>query len=370
MLNLNSNLDLDIKSFLRWWRRELSFLVPEKIKRLFNDRHGFLIIRPDGQQLSLSYQLGEQTDFIAKIDRNEVGITYYKTLAASDERLLKATPLIRLSMQDAVSRELTLPAAAKENLTQVIAYELDRYTPFKADQVYFSVQPLTGNTEQDQLNVLLVLTMRDFLDVLYEDVKALGLSPLFVDYQGVPNNLDPVVLSYNLLPEKFQQKTPKTPRLIYASLMTTSVVLLVSVLVMPVWLEYQTVNALTEKVRVIEKDAKKIKSLQAEMDAIINESQKLLDEKNAVPMVVGMLDSLSTIIKDDTWLAYLQYSDNHLQIQGESPAASTLIGILEASDFFTNARFVSPVTQNNVSKLERFQITVDSKKTGRVDDNP
>ena len=151
---------------------------------------------------------------------------------------------------------------------------------------------------------------------------------------------------------------------------TLGVVLLVSVLVMPVWLEYQTVNALTEKVRVIEKDAKKIKSLQAEMDAIINESQKLLDEKNAVPMVVGMLDSLSTIIKDDTWLAYLQYSDNHLQIQGESPAASTLIGILEASDFFTNARFVSPVTQNNVSKLERFQITVDSKKTGRVDDNP
>lgn len=369
MLNLNSNLDLDVKSFLRWWQRELSFLVPEKIKRLFNDRHGFLIIHPEGQQLSLSYQLGEQTDFIARIDRNDVGIAYYKTLAASDERLLKATPLIRLGMQDAVSRELTLPAAAKENLTQVIAYELDRYTPFKVDQVYFSVKP-TGHTEQDQLNVLLILTMRDFLDVLYEDVKALGLSPLFVDYQGVPNHLAPVDIAYNLLPEKFQQKTPKTPKLIYASLIALSVMLLVSVCVMPVWLEYQTVNALTEKVRIIEKDAKKIKTLQAEMDAIINESQKLLDEKNAAPLVVGMLDSLSTIIKDDTWLAYLQYSDNHLQIQGESPAASTLIGILEASDFFTNARFVSPVTQNNVSKLERFQITVDSKTTGRVDENP
>jgi general secretion pathway protein L len=73
-----------------------------------------------------------------------------------------------------------------------------------------------------------------------------------------------------------------------------------------------------------------------------------------------MLNTLSTLIKDDTWLTYAQYADGHLQIQGESPAASNLISVLEASDLFANARFVSPVTQDNVSKQERFQITVDT----------
>jgi general secretion pathway protein L len=80
-----------------------------------------------------------------------------------------------------------------------------------------------------------------------------------------------------------------------------------------------------------------------------------------------MLNTLSSLIKDDTWLSYAQYSDGHIQIQGESPAASTLIAVLEASELFANARFASPVTQDRISKLERFQITVDVAKAGGID---
>ncbi len=369
MLNLNSNINLDFKTFLRWWRRELGFLVPEKIKRLFNDKQGFLIISTEVHKLVITYLLDEHETVIAKIDRNEAGIAYYKALQANDERLTKANVILRLTGQEAICRELALPAAAKENLHQVVAYELDRYTPFKAEQVYFAVKPIDGATEQGQLKAMLVLTTREVLDGLYEDITALALSPLFADYQGAANPLDNLDDSYNLLPEKFRQKTAKTPRLIHTALLALVALLAAAALVTPVWLEYQTVNALTEKVKVIEKDAKKIKALQSEIDTMIDETQKLIDEKNATPMVVDMLNTLSTIIKDDTWLSYLQYSDNHLQIQGESPAASTLIGVLEASELFTKARFVSPVTQNNVSKLERFQITVDTTKAEVVNAN-
>jgi general secretion pathway protein L len=96
-----------------------------------------------------------------------------------------------------------------------------------------------------------------------------------------------------------------------------------------------------------------------EIDAMVDETRLLIAEKKAAPAVVEMLNTLSTIIKDDTWLGYAQYSDGHLQLQGESPAASALIGVLEDSELFANARFVSPITQDKVSKLERFQITVD-----------
>jgi len=85
----------------------------------------------------------------------------------------------------------------------------------------------------------------------------------------------------------------------------------------------------------------------------------LIAEKNAAPPVIEMLNTLSALIKDNTWLSYAQYSDGHLQIQGESPAASALIGVLEDSELFADARFVSPVTQDKASGQERFQITVD-----------
>lgn len=364
MLNLNSTIDMDFKTFLRWWRRELSFLVPEKIKQLVSDRQGFIIISPEGGQFTLTYLYKQHYEALATIERNEAGIAHFKSLLANDERLAKADVVLRLTNGHAIQKELALPAAAKENLVQVLAYELDRYTPFKADQVYFSVKPLEGVNEAGQIRVMLILTPRESLDGFYEDIKALGLSPLLADYQGLANDLEDGDDYYNLLPEKLRQKTANTPRLINLALITSVFLLLGAVLVMPLWFEYRTVNALEQKIGAIEKEAKKIKALQQEIDAEIDETRKLLDVKSSTPAVIVMLDKLSELIKDDTWLAYLQYSDGHLQLQGESPAASTLISVLEAADLFANARFVSPVTQDNVSKLERFQITVDVTKDG------
>jgi len=372
MLDLNSTIDMDFKTFLRWWRRELEFLVPEKIKQLVNDKRGYIIISPlgngvsEGARMTLTYTLDGQAEHLATLERNESAIAQYKALQEHDERLAKATVILRLTGQYAIQKDLGLPAAAKENLHQVLAYELDRYTPFKAEQVYFSVKLADKANEPGQIKVTLILTTREFLDGFYEDVKALGLSPLFADYEGSPNDIEDSYDYYNLLPERLREKTASASRLVYSGLAVSVLLLLVAVLVMPVWFEYQTVNLLEEKITAIEKEAKKIKSQQSEIDAVIDETRNLLDEKSSTPAVVVMLNELSKLIKDDTWLGYLQYSDGHLQLQGESPTASTLLSVLEDSEMFANARFVSPVTQDNISKLERFQITVDVTKAGGI----
>ena len=361
MLNLNSTIDLDFKQFFRWWKRELAFLVPEKIKQLVSNKQGFIIVSPEGSQLVLTYISDGQIEPLATLNRGAKDLTFQR-LYEQDERLAKANIILRLTGQDAIQKELSLPAAAKENLSQVVAYELDRYTPFKAEQVYFAVKPLDGMNEPGQIRVMLILTTREVLDGLYEDINVLGLSPLFADYEGSANNLDNLDYAYNLLPERLRQKTAKMPRLIYSALITLTCLLLAAVIVMPVWFEYQTVNALQLKADSLEKDAKKVKALQSDIDAMIAETRQLLKEKSTTPEVIVMLNTLSSLIKDDTWLSYAQYSDGHLQIQGESPAASTLIAVLEASKLFVNARFASPVTQDRISKLERFQITVDVAK--------
>jgi general secretion pathway protein L len=363
MLNLNSTIDLEFKQFFRWWKRELGFLVPDKIKQLVDDKQGYIIVRPEGSQLILTYILDGQVEPLATLDRGTRDLTF-QGLYEKDERLTKAQIILRLTGQDAIQKELSLPAAAKENLYQVVAYELDRYTPFKVDQVYFAVKPLGGVNEPGQIRVMLILSTREVLDGLYGDIKAMGLSLLFADYEGSANNLDSLDDSYNLLPERLRQKTAKMPRLIHSALITLTCLLLVAVIAMPVWFEYQTVNALQLKADSLEKDAKKVKALQSDIDAVIDETRQLIEEKKATPEVIVMLNTLSSLIKDDTWLSYAQYSDGHLQIQGESPAASSLIAVLEASELFVNARFASPLTQDSISKLERFQITVDVGKAG------
>ena len=361
MLNLNSTIDLSFKQFLSWWQRELAFLVPEKIKQLVGDKQGFIIVSPQVSQLVLTYTQNGQSEQLATLDRGVRDLTF-QGLYEIDERLAKARVIIRLTSEDAIQKELGFPAAAKENLYQVVAYERDRYTPFKAEQVYFAVKVLEGVNEPGQIRVMLILTTREILDAIYEDVKAMGLSPIFADCEGLANDLDNLNYAYNLLPEKLRQKTANMPRLIHAALITLTGLLLVAAIGLPLWFEYQTDNVLQLKADALEKDAKKVKALQSEIDAVIDESRQLIKEKAATPEMIVILNALSALIKDDTWLSYLQYSDGHLQIQGESPAASTLIAVLEDSELFVNARFASPVTQDSISKLERFQITVDVAK--------
>ena len=157
--------------------------------------------------------------------------------------------------------------------------------------------------------------------------------------------------------------TSKTPNLMYAALAGTVILLLLAVLFLPVLFEYQTVTLLEEKIGGIEKEAKKIKGMQAGLDEVIAENEELINAKNASPPVIEMLNTLSALIKDDnTWLTYLQFADGHLQIQGESPSASGLIAVLEDSEIFANAKFVSPVTQDTTTGFERFQITADIVK--------
>jgi general secretion pathway protein L len=361
MLNLNSTIDLDIKTFLHWWRHELGFLVPAKIRDIFSNKQGFIIVTAtENQQFNLRYQFDGQSEHLTTLEPDKSTNTPLKDLLAKDERLGKAKIILRLTGKDAIQKELALPIAAKENIDQVIAYELDRYTPFKADQVYFAVKRFPKQLNSaDQFRVLLVLTTKETLNELYDTVKAQGIVPMIADYEDVANDFEQEKNAYNLLPENLRAKVAKLPQIIHSTLISLVFLLLTMVIVLPVWFEYQAVEALTIKVKKVEKEAKKIKALQAEMAVLVEETQQLIDEKNSTPSVLAMLGNLSSLMKDDTWLAYLQYADRRLQIQGESPAASTLIAVLEESKIFKNAVFVSPVTQDSVSKQEHFQITVE-----------
>jgi general secretion pathway protein L len=369
MANLNSTIELDYKKFLRWWWRELSFFIPEKIKQLISNDAGLIIVSPIAQQLQLHYENNGHSELIASLERGEASSLTFKNYYDKDERLAKAKIVLRLNASQAVQKELSLPLAAKENLAQVVAYELDRYTPFKAEQVYFAVKLLSIDNEAGQLRALLILTTREVVDTLYDDLNSLGLIAQFIDVAGTDNDYVLDNNPYNLLPERLREKTSNAPRIIYGALSFAIILLFIGTLVMPVWFEYSAVQLLEESIKSIEKEAKGIKAQQQEIDDMMEETRQLIAEKTAAPPLIKILNELSVLIKDDTSLSYLQYSEGHLQIQGESPVASNLISVLEASDLFSNTRFVSPVTQDTVTKLERFQITVDSIGAKKSDDN-
>src|SRR5205814_4112471 len=45
--------------------------------------------------------------------------------------------VVALNARQILRKELVLPAAVEENLAQALAYDLDRHTPFRPEQLYF-----------------------------------------------------------------------------------------------------------------------------------------------------------------------------------------------------------------------------------------
>ena len=105
-----------------------------------------------------------------------------------------------ISLSPRIKKILYLPAAAKENINQVISFELDKYTPFNSGQVYFALKPL-GKEENGQIKVLLVLTPKEILDAIYLQLNSAEIYPDIVDYVEEANDFSTDLEIYNLLPE-------------------------------------------------------------------------------------------------------------------------------------------------------------------------
>lgn len=357
-MNLNSTINFDFKYFWRWWLRELAFLVPEKIRKALSEKSGYLYISINDNSIRFYRMQEQEKQSIIVLDQvADLASSYQKILSLHPE-FTKAHLVLRLEHDQALSKIIYLPLAAKENLRQVVAFEMDKFLPFTADQVYFDIKTI-GRTQDGQLLVLLVVSPKSIMDKVIWQLREGKAFPEIIDFQGAPNDFDNDTAIYNLLPEWEKPVRNKLAQITHGFLGITLLMLVIAVLIFPVWHSEQTISALRERLSQVEKESRLVQTRQLEVDEIISETERLIALKNTTPSLLELLETLTKLVPDDTALTHLQYNDERLQIQGQSPAASALISLLEASPLFSNARFVSPLTQDRRTGLERFQLSVD-----------
>jgi|UniRef100_A0A7C3WHB7 Tfp pilus assembly protein PilN len=108
-----------------------------------------------------------------------------EALVPEIKELLLAWGLHSLPVSLAVSpqmgfvRQVTLPRVARENLAKVLDYELDRFLPLSADQLYFDYQ-IIRETETD-LHITLMALPRTLIESWLNMCAELGLNPISVE---------------------------------------------------------------------------------------------------------------------------------------------------------------------------------------------
>jgi general secretion pathway protein L len=63
-----------------------------------------------------------------------------------------------------IFKRITLPAPTEENLKEVLGYEMDRYTPFALEDVFFDYKIVARDEAHDSIHVLLMVVKKSVID--------------------------------------------------------------------------------------------------------------------------------------------------------------------------------------------------------------
>ncbi len=357
MVSLDTAIEIDIRGFFKWWRSELAFLIPSWLRKMVTETYDCLIVSKQGDYFELQLLSDDPRNEFGRIVLNEEGRQVWYRLVSRNVNLADIPIVLRLVSGQALQRIITLPAAAQDNLHQVVGFEMERLTPFKVDQVYYDGRLVEKVPELNQIKVELVLVQRSKLDIMLKEMVGLGLLPGKVDVvTDAPKENERPTLHYNLLPQKLHDKPDQRKRIVNGLLLVLLFALISLTAFMPIWMQRSYMLDLEDEVRQSKKAALEVKALKKDAQDMLRESNYLLEKKSTEPILVEMLNELSMRIPDDTWLTNINYRESKLQIHGQSPSASALIEVIEASSYFENVSFVSPVNQDRNTGLERFQI--------------
>ncbi|MFH0925505.1 MAG: type II secretion system protein GspL [bacterium] len=77
-------------------------------------------------------------------------------------------------------REISLPAVEKENLREMLSYELENHIPMSIDDVYFDYH-VAGKGDENSLRIFLVAVKRDTLTWYLDILNKVDLSPTIIE---------------------------------------------------------------------------------------------------------------------------------------------------------------------------------------------
>jgi general secretion pathway protein L len=339
-----------LPGFLRWWGGELVHLVPMRWRTAFAGGQRWYAIErgDDGWRLRRAGESASVAE-IADIDGAEhrAGVLAHALAEAdpADRRIALLLPAANV-----LRRRLVLPVAARDNLRQVVGFDLDRQTPFRAEDIHFGVREIDEAASEGRFVAELAATPRSMLDPLLDELATLGIHPDRVDV-GQGNALAGVDL---LPPARAPRRVDRRRRLNAA--LALAIVLLVFA-AMTSWLHNRNValETMTATVESMRADAQKVTALRQRLTDSAGASGFLARKKTESPSILPVLEEVTHRLPDDTWLErFTLNGTGQLGFQGQSPQAARLIDALKGARTIGEPSFQGTIQSDPTSGKERF----------------
>jgi len=348
-----------LAGFWSWWIAELSGILPKSVRAAVLPGVERLYLELNGTELIASQGTSESTHEIGRYPLDTEALQPEQAQELEELAGRSREVVLCLPADKVLVKTLTLPLATEENLREVLGFEMDRQTPFSVEQVYYDHVLSARNSKANTLSIDLVLTPRPFLDKLLSTLEGIGFQPhqasICQQQTGQPQ---PV----NLLPEEARQHREDTAHYLNLALGIVALVLLLGAIALPLLNKLHIIQSLEARMDMVTTEAELTRRLREKVEQLGTDSRFLVERKQATPLALSIINELTHLLPDDTWIDRLDIKGEEVQIQGQSASAAALIPLIESSDSLRNPRFRSPVTRMPRMDTERFHLSAEVAK--------
>jgi general secretion pathway protein L len=316
----------------------LGWLVAPRVVRLAEQADGTFIIQAPAGESSPSFAPVKISNGVANCSG--------ETAAA-----LKGSQVeLAMRPEQFFFRPLELPRRAAEFLDGIVREQIDRITPWSASEAVVGWSKPT-ELASDKISVTIAAAPRAQIIPLTQAVGNLGVKSIFVS--TTPPNADKAAIGV------FEQSTAgalevrQVRRLAVAALAIAAILAGLAVTSNVVIGN----NLQSRQSDVSRRIAERRGIIRSGDDAVANSAlAKLARRKNQTPANVIVLEALSNVLPDHTYVSELRVEGDKVQVVGITNDAPSLIRLIEQSPHFSRATFFAPTTRSPSDPGDRYHI--------------
>lgn len=350
--------------FFAWWVAELRLALPESWQqKLQRASRRIALERHDGD-IALWADENRRLAGLGVVPASADATVQHQQAEdlAAQHDLAEAPRVLLIDIGRFLVREVSLPLAAEGNLREVLGFEMDRQTPFRASAVHYDWKVLERGGAGGQLRLKLFVIPRAEVDTVARDLAERGFRLAGVDVREGDHSL-----GLNLLPQE-QRYRPvnRRARFNWALAGATAVLLALTMAVSLYFREHQ-VTALENAIADVRGDANQVARIRSQIESASEAAGFLATRRAETPLAIELLADVTRILPDDTFLERLVISKTSVQIQGKSKNAQQLIELVNRSDYLESAAFRGSTRLDARSGLEIFEINAQITNPGGGD---
>jgi general secretion pathway protein L len=171
-----------LSGMITWWKEQMRDVVPASLRSSLNRSWRPELIAaaetadPSDITLLLRTRGGETA-----LGRHALTGTGLRDAVARLPRAHRKATVLRTPPDLLLEQEIVLPLTAAPDLKRVVAYEMDRLTPFRAEQVFWTCLAGMRDTVRRRLHVRLTLVPRGRVEPVLAALRLAGLVPLRIE---------------------------------------------------------------------------------------------------------------------------------------------------------------------------------------------